>query len=55
MFAGLFAPGVAPSWKDLADAAERLRLEGERRLSTEGVLGAAARRMVDRRSPKRKP
>lgn len=42
MFAGLFVDRV-PTWNELADHAERLRLEGATRASTETLLGAAAR------------
>lgn len=29
LFSGIFRPGSAPTWAELADAAERLRLEHE--------------------------
>jgi hypothetical protein len=41
LFARVFAPGSVPTWSELADAAERLRLEGEGSLSAETMLAAA--------------
>lgn len=41
LFARVFPPGSVPTWAELADAAERLRLEGEGSLSAETMLAAA--------------
>lgn len=43
LFFGCFPPGHVPTWRELADSAERLRLEGLTRESVETIMGAAAR------------
>lgn len=43
LFAGIFPPKHVPTWGELADAAETLRVEGALRASSETLIGAAAR------------
>jgi hypothetical protein len=55
LFAGCFAVGHVPTWLELADAVERLRLEGATSSSAETLMGAAAReaRLERRRAAKK--
>jgi len=55
LFFGCFPPGHVPTWAELADQAERLRLEGATAQSAETLLGAAAREArLERRRAARK-
>lgn len=55
LFAGIFPADHVPTWHELADQAERLRLEGATSSSAETLLGAAAREArLERRRATRK-